>query len=182
MGSLYQSSSDPAFDDVTIVESCKDDNAASVSEKEDREVAENCVSPSTSCDENTIWWDGDDDPENPYNWPAWRKVLNCVLVSSLAFITPLASSMFAPGVPELMEEFNSTSKTLAAFCVSVYVLGFAAGPMVFAPLSEIYGRVIVYHISNAGFIGELPHARSDLDTALRTWVELWSLRVREHSR
>lgn len=44
-------------------------------------------------DENLVWWDGDDDLQNPYNWPAWRKVLNSVLVSSLSFITPLASCM-----------------------------------------------------------------------------------------
>lgn len=62
--------------------------------------------------------------------------------------------MFAPGVPDLMIEFQSKSSELAAFCVSVYVLGFAAGPMVFAPLSEIYGRVVVYHICNIGFIGK----------------------------
>ncbi|PNP46058.1 hypothetical protein TGAM01_v200351 [Trichoderma gamsii] len=103
-------------------------------------------------DDNTVWWDGDNDPDNPYNWPRWRKVLNCVLISCLAFITPLASSMFAPGVPDLMMEFRSTSEELAAFCVSVYVLGFAAGPMFFAPLSEIYGRSIIYNITNVGFI------------------------------
>ncbi|UKZ49254.1 hypothetical protein TrVGV298_003499 [Trichoderma virens] len=103
-------------------------------------------------DENIVWWDGDDDPHNPYNWPAWRKVLNSVLVSSLSFITPLASSMFAPGVPDLMQEFHTTSQELAAFCVSVYVLGFAAGPMLFAPLSELYGRSIIYNITNVGFI------------------------------
>ncbi|KAH6609038.1 hypothetical protein Trco_002384 [Trichoderma cornu-damae] len=103
-------------------------------------------------DENTVWWDGDNDPENPYNWPAWLKVLNCVLISALTFITPLASSMFAPGVPDLMQEFHATSEELASFCVSVYVLGFAAGPMLFAPLSEIYGRSIIYHITNVGFI------------------------------
>ena len=62
--------------------------------------------------------------------------------------------MFAPGVPDLMVEFNSRSSELASFCVSVYVLGFAAGPMVFAPLSELYGRLIVYHCCNVGFIGE----------------------------
>jgi MFS family permease len=62
--------------------------------------------------------------------------------------------MVAPGVPELMAEFRSSSTTLSAFCVSVYVLGFAAGPMLFAPLSEIYGRVNVYHVSNLGFIGK----------------------------
>lgn len=42
-------------------------------------------------DENTVWWDSDDDAHNPYNWSLWRKVLNCVLISSLTFVTPLAS-------------------------------------------------------------------------------------------
>jgi hypothetical protein len=42
-------------------------------------------------DENVVWWDGPDDPQNPYNWPSWRKVMNVVLVSALTFVTPLAS-------------------------------------------------------------------------------------------
>ena len=42
-------------------------------------------------DENTVFWDGDNDPENPYNWPVWLKVLNCGLISGLTFVTPLAS-------------------------------------------------------------------------------------------
>ncbi|KAM3562183.1 hypothetical protein ARSEF4850_002867 [Beauveria asiatica] len=104
---------------------------------------------------NVVFWDGPDDPENPYNWKPWVKVFNCVLISALTFVTPLASSMFAPGVPKLMREFKSDSKELAAFCVSVYILGFAAGPMLFAPLSELYGRTRIYHISNVGFIAFL---------------------------
>ncbi|KAL3957951.1 hypothetical protein ACCO45_008529 [Purpureocillium lilacinum] len=103
-------------------------------------------------EENMVWWDGEDDLANPYNWPRWNKVLNCVLISSLTFVTPLASSMFAPGVPQLMAEFKSTSSELASFCVSVYVLGYATGPMLFAPLSELYGRAIVYHGCNVGFV------------------------------
>ena len=42
-------------------------------------------------DENVVFWDGDNDPDNPYNWPSWLKVSNCVLVSSLTFLTPLGS-------------------------------------------------------------------------------------------
>ncbi|OTA68720.1 bicyclomycin resistance protein [Hypoxylon sp. EC38] len=101
---------------------------------------------------NVVWWSGLDDPENPYNWPTWRKVLNCGLISAMTFISPLASSIFAPGVPQVVAEFRSTSLEIAAFVVSVYVLGFAAGPLLFAPLSEIYGRVILYHIANLGFV------------------------------
>lgn len=103
-------------------------------------------------DANIVWWDGPDDPANPYNFPTWQKVVNCGLISALTFITPLASSIFAPGVPELMEEFQSRSTELAAFVVSVYVLGFASGPLIMAPMSEIYGRAIVYHICNFGYI------------------------------
>src|ERR1700712_4571259 len=60
--------------------------------------------------------------------------------------------MFAPSVPQLMAEFNSTNEELASFVVSVYVLGFAVGPLVIAPCSEMYGRLILYHICNVLFL------------------------------
>jgi multidrug resistance protein len=71
-----------------------------------------------------------------------------------------------------MAEFHSTSELLEAFIVSVFVLGvgeaggvgslnqfttdlcaqLAFGPLIWAPLSEIYGRLYVYHGTNVGFI------------------------------
>ncbi|KAI9743782.1 MAG: hypothetical protein M1818_002516 [Claussenomyces sp. TS43310] len=99
-----------------------------------------------------VGWDGEDDPKNPMNWSTSVKVMNIFLIAALAFIIPLASSMFAPGVPQLMAEFGSTSQTLSAFVVSAYVLGFAIGPLLLAPLSELYGRLIVYHITNVLFV------------------------------
>jgi len=60
--------------------------------------------------------------------------------------------MFAPGVPEAMAEFNSTNQELASFVVSVYILGYAFGPLLIAPLSELYGRLPLYHGANLGFI------------------------------
>ncbi|XXH02925.1 hypothetical protein Hte_009315 [Hypoxylon texense] len=119
---------------------------AALSSSNDDEIDDSDSNP------NIVWWDGPDDPENPYNWPTWRKVLNCGLISAMTFIAPLASSIFAPGVPQVVAEFHSTSLEIAAFVVSVYVLGFAAGPMLFAPLSEIYGRVILYNLCNVGFV------------------------------
>lgn len=106
-------------------------------------------------DPNIVWWDGDDDPENPYNWPSWLKLLSCIIISLLTFVTPLASSIFAPAIPALMVEFHSDSTELAAFVVSVYILGFAFGPLLIAPLSEIYGRTPVYHVCNLGFVAFL---------------------------
>jgi MFS family permease len=66
-------------------------------------------------------------------------------------ISPLASSMFAPGVEDVMKEFGSSSSMLASFVVSVYVLGYMVGPFLIAPLSELYGRVPLYHACNVLF-------------------------------
>ncbi|KAI2616724.1 major facilitator superfamily domain-containing protein [Hypoxylon sp. NC1633] len=102
-------------------------------------------------DPDVIGWDPDDSA-HPYNWPGWRTRLNLTLISCMTFLTPLASSIFAPGVPQLTTEFHSSNPVIASLVVSVYLLGFAAGPLVLAPLSELYGRLPVYHVSNVGFI------------------------------
>ena len=60
--------------------------------------------------------------------------------------------MFAPGVPEMMAEFGTFSNLVATFVVSVFVLGFSVGPLILAPLSELYGRVPVYHVCNVLFV------------------------------
>jgi multidrug resistance protein len=60
--------------------------------------------------------------------------------------------MFAPGVPQVMAEFHSTSDLVATFVVSIFVLGFAFGPLILAPLSELYGRLPVYHTCNILFL------------------------------
>lgn len=106
-------------------------------------------------DDNIVGWDGDDDPENPYNWSSGKKFVNCGLVSCLTLLAPLASSAFAPGTPQLLQDFGSTNTELSAFVLSVYVLGYAVGPMLAAPMSEMYGRCIVYLTTNIGFVAFL---------------------------
>lgn len=105
-----------------------------------------------TADPNIVSWDGEDDPQNPMNWTSKAKVINCGAIIFLTLLTPLASSMFAPGVPDVLREFKETSVTLAAFVVSVFLLGFAVGPLIISPLSEIYGRRPVYIVCNVGFI------------------------------
>lgn len=118
---------------------------------EDVEKHSTETSTEESDDRNIVWWDGPNDPQDPLNFSPWLKILNIALVAAICFVSPLASSMFAPGVPQLMDEFKSDNVELASFVVSVYVLGYAVGPMFLAPLSEIYGRLPVYHTCNIGF-------------------------------
>lgn len=60
--------------------------------------------------------------------------------------------MFAPGVADVMREFHSSSSLLGSFVVSVYVLGYMVGPFLIGPLSELYGRVPLYHSCNIFFL------------------------------
>ena len=51
-----------------------------------------------------------------------------------------------------MREFHNTSPEIEAFVVSIYNLGLAFGPLIIAPLSEVFGRVKLYHVSNVFFL------------------------------
>ncbi|KAH7112967.1 fluconazole resistance protein [Dactylonectria estremocensis] len=60
--------------------------------------------------------------------------------------------MFAPTASQLMEEFDFSSTLLSSLAVSIYVAGFAIGPLIWAPLSEAYGRLTIYAISSVLFV------------------------------
>jgi MFS family permease len=92
------------------------------------------------------------DPEDSMNWAPRKKWKTVSIVSCMAAITSLGSSIMAPATPQIMREFESTNYELAVFVVSIGVLGYGIGPLVLSPLSEIYGRAPVYHITNVLFV------------------------------
>lgn len=51
-----------------------------------------------------------------------------------------------------MQDFRAASNLLATFVVSVFVLGFAFGPLLLAPLSDMCGRIPVYNTCNVAFL------------------------------
>jgi hypothetical protein len=83
------------------------------------------IQEEASEDANIVSWDGDSDPENPRNWPSWRRWVLINLVGFITLMAGLSSSMFAPGVPALMAEFHSDNSTLASFVVTVFVFSTA---------------------------------------------------------
>ncbi|KAH8897282.1 MFS general substrate transporter, partial [Thozetella sp. PMI_491] len=102
----------------------------------------------------TVWWNEpeDRDSENPMNWSSKLKWANILIIATISFLVPLVSSMLAPAVQLVMDDLNTTSTTFATFVVSIFVLGFASGPLILAPLSELYGRVVVYNVTNVLFL------------------------------
>ncbi|GAD96578.1 hypothetical protein NECHADRAFT_47622 [Paecilomyces variotii No. 5] len=103
-------------------------------------------------DPNIVDWDGPEDPENPMNWPLRTKITAIGIVSALAFLSPLGSTTPPPASADITTTFHTTNETIETFVTSVYLLGYVFGPLVVAPLSELYGRAIVYNICNFGFL------------------------------
>lgn len=52
--------------------------------------------------------------------------------------------MYAPNITDAQRDLHTDDDILATLSLSIYVLGFGLGPLLFAPLSEIYGRAVIY--------------------------------------
>lgn len=76
------------------------------------------------------------DPEDPRNWPRWKKWL---IIGPIVFIDLSVSwgaSGFSPASKQFADDFGLSSG-LRALGLSAYILGLAFGPMTLAPLSEV---------------------------------------------
>lgn len=90
-------------------------------------------------DPNLIDWDGPDDPTNPQNFPASRKWLYTALYGTLTFAVTFASSIFSTAIMPTSREYG-VSEEVMLLGTSLFVLGFAWGPPIWGPFSELYGR------------------------------------------
>lgn len=88
----------------------------------------------------------DGDIENPQNWSKPRKAYittaTCILVMNATFASSSPSGCF----PSISEDFG-VSTIAAGLTITLFLLGYCAGPLVFAPLSELYGRRWVFYIT-----------------------------------
>lgn len=107
--------------------------------------------PLSDLENGIVGWESQKDPEMPLNFANSRKWMLLGLLSSITFVSPLASSMFAPAVSFMDETFHNTSVILSSLSVSIFLLGYAVGPVFLSPLSEIYGRRYVLMSGNLLF-------------------------------
>ncbi|EMD59378.1 hypothetical protein GGP41_009245 [Bipolaris sorokiniana] len=95
-----------------------------------------------------VTWDGPNDPSNPLNWSNRQKWITTILVSLFTFISPFSSTMVTPALPTIGKEFDIDEGFKRQLVMTIFLLGYAQGPFVLAPLSEIYGRVTVLQYAN----------------------------------
>ncbi|QKX61665.1 uncharacterized protein TRUGW13939_08817 [Talaromyces rugulosus] len=89
-------------------------------------------------------WDGVNDPENPQNWFARRKLWVSLVFSTMTFCYVMSSSGFSGMAPALVEEFR-VSSTVGNLS------GATIGSTIWGPLSECYGRRIPILLGFCGF-------------------------------
>ncbi|KAJ5549140.1 hypothetical protein N7513_006374 [Penicillium frequentans] len=100
-----------------------------------------------------ISWRGDDDPENPQNWSTKKKSFVSSLICFLTFAIYVGSAIYTPGVPGVEEQFG-VSSVAALLGLTLFVLGYGLGPMLWSPLSEIpqIGRSPTYVLTLFVFV------------------------------
>jgi multidrug resistance protein len=111
--------------------------------------------PLSDLDAGVVGWDAQDDPCLPLNFKPSRKWAIVGFVSAITFLTPFASTILAPAIAQLHDELLPASAsddlTLASMPISIYLLGYAVGPLFLSGLSEIYGRHVILCSANAFF-------------------------------
>ncbi|BCR95197.1 uncharacterized protein AKAW2_20137A [Aspergillus luchuensis] len=118
----------------------------------------NSTKPSPPKDKDTspnlITWNGPDDPESPQNWPRNLKWKNTWSISLFVFISPISSSMIAPAMNDLAQSLDMIHSEFEIYLsLSIFILGYAIGPVFFGPASEVYGRVRILQVSNLWYLG-----------------------------
>jgi len=86
-----------------------------------------------------VEFDSPEDPYRPINWTFKKKAITTIVYGLLTMTATFASSIFSSGTNEVAAEFD-VGDEVAVLGTSLFLFGFGLGPLLFAPLSEVYGR------------------------------------------
>lgn len=98
-------------------------------------------------------WYRTDDEEDPHNWSNKKRNFIALVICLYTFVVYTTSAIYTASNQGIMEEFNVSLFT-TTLGLSLYVLGYGVGPLVFSPLSEIprIGRNPVYIVTMFLFV------------------------------
>lgn len=79
------------------------------------------------------------DPENPWNWSVLRRWFYTGIVACSVMQVALSSAIVTGDFGDQMKHFH-VGETVIALTVSLPVCGFGLGPLLWSPMSELFGR------------------------------------------
>lgn len=88
---------------------------------------------------NIVDFDDPKDTYNPINWSFPKKVYISLLYGLTSFASVWASTAYAPANTKISERFD-VDPQIALLGTSFLLLGWSFGPLLWAPLTELYGR------------------------------------------
>ncbi|PMD40893.1 MFS general substrate transporter [Hyaloscypha variabilis F] len=98
-------------------------------------------------------FDPNGDPDNPLEWPKAYKRGVVFLLALLSFTVTFTCIGIVPVAERIIFDLEGReSKSASILLVTVWELGEACGPLLIAPLSEIYGRYPTFNVANIIFI------------------------------
>ncbi|KAK4066284.1 uncharacterized protein Triagg1_8116 [Trichoderma aggressivum f. europaeum] len=86
-----------------------------------------------------VEFEGADDSTDPQNWPMRTKAVITAILSITTFIATFASGIYAPAISTIAADYK-VAPEVATLGVTLFVLGFSAGPVLWGPLSGIKAR------------------------------------------
>ncbi|OIW22498.1 major facilitator superfamily transporter [Coniochaeta ligniaria NRRL 30616] len=104
-----------------------------------------------------IDFDPSGDPENPLEWPSAFKWGIVALMAFMAFTVTFTCISLVPVANRIAFDLNHghENKEASVLLVTIWELGEAAGPLLIAPLSEVFGRYPVMNVANCLFIAAI---------------------------
>lgn len=95
-------------------------------------------------------FDGPDDPLHPMNWPQRKKLVLSAICAFLSLGSTFASSVLSAASAPIAEHFH-VGLEVAELSSTLYLVGYAVGPSVWGPLSELKGRKLPLLLGSFGF-------------------------------
>jgi MFS family permease len=87
-----------------------------------------------------------EDSRDPHQMQDWLKWTITLLQAASFLSITFASSSLSAANPQIQKEFGVSAELVVAD-TSLFVLAFAIGPAIWAPLSELFGRQAIYFIT-----------------------------------
>ncbi|PYH90317.1 MFS multidrug transporter [Aspergillus ellipticus CBS 707.79] len=127
------------------------------------------LSHTKTSEDMIVDFDGDDDPYKPMNWSFRKKAVTTVLYGLTTMGATWASSIFSTGTSQVDAEFH-VGEEVGTLGTALLLFGFGLGPLVWAPLSEVYGRkpAVLAPYFIAGIFSFGTAAAKDLQTVMLT--------------